>query len=241
MLLLKELIRRIPACPSDELTTVVLRDLHAAHNSLALVTTELNSALHTSENLQQLKSLQRLFLTSDSNFTGFVQPGRKLLRMGVLRKKFSSRSYNLQAYKSYFFFLVDGLIWYAGSTQKRKEDEEALASGTSHVAMFQAVGAATSDQHPTPLWKMKHMYKLDDMFVDQVDPKMHTIKAANKAPNPLKFYMWNSDGRVIVLQAATEKERDAWFTSIDKALTDCKQKNAAAKKATKAGVSPHNA
>ena len=107
LLLLKELIRRIPAHPSDPLTTQVLSDLHAAHDALAAVTTALNSSLSTAENLTELKNLSRLFLRSDSRFQSFLKPGRKLVKMGVLRKKFSSKSYNLAAYKSYFFFLTN--------------------------------------------------------------------------------------------------------------------------------------
>lgn len=231
LLLLKELIRRIPVRTDSDLTTLVLADLHAAHDSLAAATTKLNSSLSTAENASQLKNLSRLFLRTDSRFQSFANLGigRKLVKMGVLRKKFSNASYNLQSYKSYFFFLTNDLIFYAASATKLgKNDvgsEEDFASGTSHIQMQLAVSNALSDA-VAPLYKMKHLYRLEDMFIDRSDPKvsLSSKKALAKKPNPQKLYMWNNDGRVIVLQAASEAERDAWFTAIDTCIEECKRK-----------------
>lgn len=69
------------------------------------------------------------------------------------------------------------------------------------------------------------------MNIDKIDPKLFagtlkvgkTLEKAKKG-NPLKFYMWNTvDGRVIVLQAATEIEREQWYRAIDSAITAAKQ------------------
>lgn len=294
LLLLKELMRRIPAHPSDPLTTQVLSDLGAAHDALAAVTTALNTSLSAAESIAQLKNLSRLFLRTDSRFQSFLKPGRKLVKMGVLRKKFSSKSYNLAAYKSYFFFLtnvsalpplpahrvdvatpkscccrarsfslcfhrisrharlsvcvcvsaclsvhatpicsclplflVQDLIFYAASASKQKEHDDGgdETGASSHVAMRASLSAATSDAGTVPLYKMKHLYRLEDMYADRCDPKL-SAKSAFKPPNPLKFYMWNNDGRVIVLQAATEAERDAWYEAIDSAIEVCRKKDA---------------
>ena len=230
LLLLKELIRRIPVRTDSELTTCVLADLHAAHDTLAQATTKLNSSLSTAENASQLKNLSRLFLRTDSRFQSFANLGigRKLIKMGVLRKKFSNASYNLQSYKSYFFFLTNDLIFYAASATKLgKNDvgsEEDFASGTSHIQMQLAVSNALSD-NVQPLYKMKHLYRLEDMFIDRSDPKVSVSKKSlAKKPNPMKLYMWNNDGRIIVLQAASEAERDGWFTAIDTCIEECKRK-----------------
>ena len=72
------------------------------------------------------------------------------------------------------------------------------------------------------------------MNIDKIDPKLfagtlkegRTLEKAKKG-NPLKFYMWNSvDGRVIVLQAATEIEREQWYRAIDAAITAVKNPSA---------------
>ena len=116
------------------------------------------------------------------------------------------------------------LIFYAASASKQKEQDADETGASSHIAMRASLSGATSDSC-VPLYKMKHLYRLEDMYADRCDPKL-SAKSAFKPPNPLKFYMWNNDGRVIVLQAATEAERDAWYTAIDSAIEVCRKKDA---------------
>lgn len=223
LLLLKELARRLTG--DDPVTKQILADCNQAHDDLAKMTTSLNSSLNTAENLAQLKNLSRLFVRNNSRFQSFLKPNRKLLKQGVLRKKFSNKSYNLQSYKSYYFFLTNDLIFYAVGATTQQSEMTDHTSGQSHIAMNAAMNNAQADETTVPIYKMKHMYRLEDMYVDKSDPKI-TAKSAKKAPNPLKFYMWNEDGRVIGLQAANETEREQWFQAIDSAI-------AAAKKAAK--------
>lgn len=219
LLLLKELSRRLTA--TDRVTLQVLADCTSAHDDLAKMTTSLNSALNTAENLSQLKNLSRLFLRTDSRFQAFLKPNRKLIKQGILRKKFSSKSYNLQSYKTYYFFLTNDLIWYASAIRDQSDLADAV-TGQSHIAMNAALNNATNDATTEPLYKMKHLYRLEDMYVDKHDPKI-TAKSAKKAPNPLKFYMWNEDGRVIGIQAASEIEREQWYNAVDAAIAAVKK------------------
>jgi len=236
LLLLKELSRRIPPCPEDPLTTQVLKDLAQAHDDLADMTKTLNSRLSTAEGYNQLRNLSRLFVQGDPRFVAFVSPHRRLLRMGVLRKKFSSSSYNLSDHKRYFFFLCTDLIFYAAPAAKSfVHDEESIAAGQSHVALAQAVkGAAV--EGATPLFKMKHCYLLEDLYCDRNDPKAARDKRGQIVPKPLAhltFYMWNQDGRVIELAAGTEQERDDWFTALEQAIEAAHKKAALKAKAKK--------
>jgi hypothetical protein len=247
LLLLKELIRRIPPSPSDPLTCQILSDLNLAHDELASKTKALNSSLSTAESIGQLRALTRLFV-QDSRFVPFApindkssggSAHRHLLKQGVLRKKFSSSSYNLKDEKKYFFFLCNDLIFYAAPASKTYEfDETALLAGTTHIQMSQSVREAAIEG-ATSLYKMKHCYLLTDMFCNKTDPKggINTMKSpssnssatdkSQSTPKPganCVFFMWNSDGRIIELAAANEIERDAWFNALDTAIEICHKK-----------------
>jgi len=230
LLLLKELSRRIPPCPEDPLTTQVLADLSEAHDSLAATTKALNSSLSTAESFHQLKNLSRLFSAQDPRFVPFAAPQRALTKMGVLRKKFSSASYNLAGDKRYFFFLLTDMIFYAAPAQKSfVHNEEAINAGQSHVSMNAWVKDAAIEG-AVALFKMKHCYLLQDLYCDRLDPKgARDKKTGQLLPKPganLTFYMWNQDGRVIELAAATEAERDAWFTALEAAIETAHKKAA---------------
>lgn len=203
-----------------------LEQLQELYDSLQALSNNFQLQLKQNEEFNELLYYSNLFDRNDNRFIHFVSENRKLLKHGIINKKYSASSFQLFNMKEYHFFLCSDIFFYAsemgitGNNKEKKKDS--LSSSSSSSSLLSSSSSSSS-----PLFKMKHLWYLNSMDVDIHEPSTSgsdkVKKTSGKNANEI-WYVWNKSGRVLVLQCNNQQERDEWVDTVRKAIQTEKDK-----------------